>query len=107
VQCVLNDSDYFCTFQVIAMIGIAGGCRREELYNMSLHDVQDTGSQLVITIPQTKTNKKRVFTVIDCVEEIQFLDLFKKYVSLRPKNMAHQKLFVGYRKGKCIFLQQS
>jgi hypothetical protein len=32
------------------MIGIAGGCRREELYNISLDDIQETQTQLVITI---------------------------------------------------------
>jgi integrase len=46
------------------MIGIAGGCRREELYNISLDDIQETQTQLVI-IPCTKTNQRRTFTVIN------------------------------------------
>jgi hypothetical protein len=50
------------------MIGIAGGCRREELYNISLDNIQETQTQLVITIPCTKTNQRRTFTVINEVE---------------------------------------
>ena len=84
------------------MLGIVGGCRREELYNISLDDVQDTSSQLVVTIPISKTHQKRVFTVINEVEGIKFLELYRRYVKLRPKNLPHKMLFVGCRNGRCI-----
>jgi integrase len=83
------------------MIGIAGGCRREELYNISLDDIQETQTQLVITIPCTKTNQRRTFTVIDEVEGIKCVELFRKYVSLRLKHVNHRMLFLGYRNSKC------
>lgn len=95
------DKDYLLV-KVIAMIGIAGGCRREELYSMTLNDIQDTGTQLVITIPQTKTNVKRIFTVINEMEGINFLEIYRKYVAMRPKNFQEKFLFVGYRNGRCI-----
>lgn len=40
------------------MFRIAGDCRREELYSMTLDDLHDTEIQLIITIPETKTNKR-------------------------------------------------
>lgn len=88
--------EVYLLVKVIAMIGIAGGCRREELYSMTLNDIQDTETQLVITISQTKTNVKRVFTVIN------FLEIYRKYLALRPKNFEENFLFLGYRNGKCI-----
>lgn len=91
-----------CFCQIISLIGIAGGCRREELYEMSLDDIEETSTQLVITIPFSKTNKRRVFTVIDEMDSISVLELFRRYVTLRPKGLGHNKLFVGYRNGKCI-----
>lgn len=84
------------------MLGIAGGCRREELYSMKINHIQDTGAQLVVTIPETKTNIKRVFTVVNEGEGINFLEIFRKYIKLRPKDMKENILFVGYRGGKCI-----
>lgn len=95
------DADYLLV-KVIAMIGIAGGCRREELYSMALNDIQDTGTQLIVTIPQTKTNVKRVFTIINEIEGINFLEIYRRYLALRPKNFQDDCLFVGYRNGRCI-----
>lgn len=78
------------------------GCRREELYAMSIDDVEDTGSQLVITIPHSKTNIRRLFSVINEANGINFLEMFRKYTALRPKNFKEFFLFLGYRRGKCI-----
>lgn len=69
---------------------------------MTLQDIQDTTSQLVVTIPKTKTNQRRVFTVIEEMENDNVLQLFRKYVSLRPKKLNINKLYIAYRNGKCI-----
>lgn len=87
---------------MVSLIGVAGGCRREELYEMSIKDIEITESQVVITIPKTKTNQARVFTIIKDTKGVNFLALYQKYVSLRPKNVKHDKLFVGYRHEQCI-----
>lgn len=88
----------FVLFQVVALLGISGGCRREELYNLNEDDIQDTGTQLIVSINQTKTYIKRVFTVI----EESFLSIFRSYRRLRPTNLPEKAFFIGYRKGKCI-----
>lgn len=87
---------------MVSLIGMVGGCRREELYEMSIRDIEITECQVVITIPKTKTNQRRVFTIIKDMEGINFFALYQKYVNLRPKNVEHDKLFVGYRHGQCI-----
>lgn len=89
-------------FQVVAMFGIAGACRRDEFTKMEVNDVQDNGSMLVVKLPKTKTNKPRKF-VIDCEDEniMRMVELYRKYVLLRPPNTPHDRLFVSYRNGKC------
>lgn len=76
------------------MLGIARGFRQEELYNISLDDVQDTGTQLVLTIPVSKTHQMRVFTVINEVEGIKFLELYRRYFKLRPKIFAQDAIYL-------------
>jgi hypothetical protein len=84
------------------MLGITGRCRREELYSMTVDDIQDTGTQLVITIPYTKTNVRRTFSVINEAEGINFLEMFRKYTALRPKNL-QEKMFVCNRTRNELF----
>ncbi|KAJ8913974.1 hypothetical protein NQ315_008966 [Exocentrus adspersus] len=84
----------FLLIKVVVLLGISGGCRREELYNLNDADIQDTGSQLIVSINQTKTYVKRVFTVT----EENFLLTFRQYRRLRPKDISGNEFFIGYRK---------
>ncbi|XP_031338472.1 uncharacterized protein LOC116177141 [Photinus pyralis] len=43
--------------KVALIFGIYGGCRRQELCDMLISDVEDRGEVIVVTIPQTKTDK--------------------------------------------------
>ena len=61
---------------------------------MAPDDVQDTGSQLVID-SSYKTDIKRVFTVINDVKGIDYLEIFRRYVGIRPNNLGEKKLFMG------------
>lgn len=84
------------------IIGLTGACRRDELRKMSICDIEDKGNMLVITIPQTKTGKKRIFTVTDeILETVHVLQLFRKYLALRPPHTQHKTFFINYRNGKC------
>lgn len=79
------------------MMGIAGACRREELANMLLKDIADKETILVVRIPNTKNNVERTFVVVGA----ENLKLFREYVTLRPLNVPHDRLFVFYKQGKC------
>ena len=84
------------------IIGLAGACRRNELRQISINDIQDKENVLIITIPKTKTGNKRVFTITDeIIENISALQLIRKYLNLRPFNVHHQTFFINYRNGKC------
>lgn len=65
-----------------------------------MDDIDDRDSVLVITVPKTKTNRKRVFTIIND-ETISGVQLYKKYADLRPKNVNHRRFFIQYKNNKC------
>lgn len=93
------DDTYLLT-KVALIFGIYGALRREEQANISVNDIEDRGSVLVVTIPKTKTNKKRVFTIVDD-DLISALAIYKKYAALRPETVPHNRFFLQYRKGAC------
>lgn len=74
-----------------------GACRKCELYNMSIHDVEILDTHIKITLPETKTNKSRFFVV-----ESRYSETIKKYLNSRPAKSVSSKLFLSYRNGKCI-----
>lgn len=87
----------FLFMKVAAILGIFGACRREELCQMTLDNVEDMGTSLIINIPDTKNKVPRTFTVLEKL----YLDLYRRYTSLRPTNVGHRRLFLKYVNGKC------
>lgn len=78
-------------------MGISGALRRDELVKMTLDDIQEQSAILIVTVPDTKTDKKRVFTVTD----LEYLRIYRKYVALRPKHFANRRVFLRYKNGRC------
>lgn len=80
------------------VLGIAGACRTDELTNLTVDDIEDVGSSLIVKIPNTKTKIPRTFVVTDIGN---MLELFRKYSSLRPSHVKHKRFFLYYKSGKC------
>ncbi|KAJ8974229.1 hypothetical protein NQ317_003917 [Molorchus minor] len=80
------------------ILGNAGACRTDELVNLTVDDIEDVGSSLIVKIPNTKTKIPRIFVVTDVGN---MLELFRKYLSLRPPHVKHKRLFLYYKAGKC------
>lgn len=78
------------------IFGVQGACRRAELCEIVLDDIQDKGDMLLVQIPDTKTGRPRSFVVTN-----EFYKIYKTYAQLRPKNLKTKKFFVSYRNGKC------
>ncbi|KAJ8977851.1 hypothetical protein NQ317_011303 [Molorchus minor] len=74
---------YFDFLYVGLILGIAGACRTDELVNLTVDDIEDVGSSLIVKIPNTKTKIPRIFVVTDVGN---MLELFRKYLSLLRKN---------------------
>jgi hypothetical protein len=61
-------------------MGISGAMRRDELTKMSIDDIKDEHSVLIVAVPDTKTGIKRTFTVTNP----EFVRLYRKYAALVP-----------------------
>lgn len=99
----LNEApdEKYLFMKVLAIMGIAGGCRIDELYKMEYNHIDDRGSVIVVDLPDTKTNKKRTFTVIGEESGVSPISTIRKYLSLRPSNVKTNKFFLTYRAPKC------
>ncbi|KAJ8910064.1 hypothetical protein NQ315_013319 [Exocentrus adspersus] len=87
---------------ISAFFLFAGACRSDELINMVLEDISDTGDILVLQIPDSKTNIKRTFTITnEILNGVSILDMYRKYLDCRSPKTCHSRFFVTYVKGKC------
>lgn len=93
-------NETFLMNKVALIFGVFGGCRRQELVNMLVTHVEDRKSVFVVNVPETKTDKKRVFTIVD-EDEMNSLKLIRDYMSLRPRGCSEKRLFLTYRQGRC------
>jgi integrase len=77
--------------KVILIMGISGAMRRGELTKMSIDDIKDEHSVLIVAVPDTKTGIKRTFTVTNP----EFVRLYRKYAALVP--CTHPELKKDYK----------
>lgn len=82
-------------------MGVVGACRCNELTNMAMEDIQDKGLYLLVSLPNTKTTS-RTFTVLAEGFSVNVVDIFKRYINLRPESMKKSgRFFLRYANGKC------
>ena len=67
----------------------------DELVKMTLPDIEDLQSKLLVHIPDSKSKKPRSFVVNE-----MYLNFYRYYVALRPENMNTDRFFFKYQKGK-------
>lgn len=99
----LLDADdlQYLVHKVALTVGLFGGLRREEITLLKASNVKDRGDCISVVIPSTKTYISRVFVISPLkVKEVNFLDIVRKYIKLRPK-VPHDRFFLGYKNDKC------
>ncbi|XP_023311961.1 uncharacterized protein LOC111692276 [Anoplophora glabripennis] len=92
------EDEKYLMMKVAAIVGVFGACRREELCQMTIDNIEYLGTSVVVTIPDTKTKVPRTFSVVGEF----YLNFFRKYMALRPPNADHRRLFLKYMKNKCV-----
>lgn len=65
--------------------------------HINLNDIQDLGNAILIKIPNSKTKKSRSFTIIGEF----YINIYRKYAALRPKNIHFTRFFIKYQNGQC------
>jgi integrase len=91
------DDGTYLLMKVVLIFGISGACRREELMKMSLDDIEDLDSVLVLKVPDSKTHSERTFTI----SNLEYIKMYRKYRALRPPHATSRRLFLRYASGKC------
>jgi hypothetical protein len=77
--------------QVVLIFGIFAARRREEITNLMRRDVQDKGEFIWDHLADTKTKITREFAITEGnIHGISCLDLFRKYMDLRPSQTSSQ-----------------
>lgn len=87
----------FLFMKVVLIFGISGACRKQELKNIKITDIENTGNTLIIKIPDTKTKIPRSFIISG-----KFYGICKNYIELRNliKDTNIQQFFLNFQKGK-------
>ncbi|CAK1577852.1 unnamed protein product [Parnassius mnemosyne] len=81
--------------KVALIFCVVGACRREELANITLKDIEAHGKMLLIKISNTKNKIPKSFVVED------FLRIMQKYMNQRSQKAKTDRFFQNYQKGKC------
>lgn len=72
-----------------------GACSAREIHSITMNDIQDSNSALLINIPTRTKNQSFII-------EGQFYAICKRYMSLRPENSKNSSFFLCYQNGKCF-----
>ncbi|XP_061704420.1 uncharacterized protein LOC133515846 [Cydia pomonella] len=81
--------------KVILILGINGGCRTNELLNLTVDGIEKH-SETLLLIKLPKTSNNRSFVVRE-----EYVQIVEQYKSLRPPNTKTDRFFLQYHKGKC------
>lgn len=88
------------SLQVVLVMGVFGGLRRDDMVKMTIDDVEDRGSVLLVYVPDTKNATSKSFTIVE-EEEIGALKLVRKYAALRPNGIMERRFFLAYSNNRC------
>ena len=84
------------------IVGIAGACRKSELTFLLVENVVDEQTYFRVNIPNTKTKITREFAItVGDMDGLNFVEMIRKYITLRPPNVKHNRFFIKYNNGKC------
>ncbi|XP_044594033.1 uncharacterized protein LOC123271707 [Cotesia glomerata] len=88
--------DIYLAMKVILIFGFCGALRSGEYCSIKTQDVEDTGTQFIVTIRDTKNYYPRSFVIMN-----EYSDKVRQYVALRPENSNTDRFFILYDKGAC------
>ncbi|KAJ8911391.1 hypothetical protein NQ315_013527 [Exocentrus adspersus] len=69
--------------KVILVMGVFGGLKRDELVKLSINDIDDKGSVVIVRINDTKTRVRKCFSIVE-ENEMHALQLYRQFtISVR------------------------
>ncbi|XP_053596594.1 uncharacterized protein LOC128668222 [Microplitis demolitor] len=96
-QFLVDASDnIYLAMKVILIFGFCGALRSGEYCSIKTQDVEETGTQFIVTIRDTKNYYPGSFVIMD-----EYSDKIRQYVALQPENSNTDRFFILYDKGAC------
>ncbi|KAF2903818.1 hypothetical protein ILUMI_02370 [Ignelater luminosus] len=81
-----------------------GGFRRDDIVKMTIDDVEDKGSVLLIKVPETKTVTSKGFTIVE-KDQKGALSLVRQCIALRPKGIREERLYYLHHYSSTLFIE--
>ncbi|RZC34400.1 Phage integrase domain containing protein, partial [Asbolus verrucosus] len=88
----------FLLMKIILIMGIYGACRRVELLKLTINDIEEKSSAVIVKIQNSKTHSQRTFVISNPIH----IQLCRKYYILRSAYITNLRLFNKYVNGKCV-----
>lgn len=108
--CRDSDDQIYLAMKAIALLGMTGALRHTEIYSLNLEDIQDRGTELLVTIRSTKPHRSKSFIVQQHPDPlVDPVKIYRKYIALRPEPERLNKakvpvngpVWLRYERGKC------
>lgn len=98
------DDNTYLLNKVILIFGIYAAMRRCEFSTLMTDDVQELPDNCFkVMINETKTKIIRSHVIGRGTEDdLNYVEIIKRYIKLRPDDCPNKRFFLGYRKGACI-----
>ncbi|KAJ6639300.1 hypothetical protein Bhyg_04269 [Pseudolycoriella hygida] len=96
--CWRHRTPEFLVIKAVTVFGISVGCRGEEICNVMLGHVKDTGSEIVVRIPESKTYTAKLFPILSKTS----VEIIRRYIALRPPNSPTDRFFILQRGNRCF-----
>lgn len=96
--------DTYLLMKVVAVLGIAGACRSDELCKLTMENVKHKNNNdiIIVTIPDSKNGMSRTFTITSCPGSVCHLEIVKKYITIRLEvKTDNSRFFMRYQSGRC------
>lgn len=93
--------EIYLMMKLVTIFGLAGACRREELTKLTIDDIDDKGDLIIVNIKDSKNHSPRSFVISQDTNNGYFLNIYRKYMNVRPKEIPHRRIFMKYNRGKC------
>ncbi|KAJ8914381.1 hypothetical protein NQ315_017471 [Exocentrus adspersus] len=69
-------NDVYLMIKIVAIFGLAGACRRDELAKITLDDIEEKEDIVIINIPDSKNHTSRSFVISNKINDGNLMSLY-------------------------------
>ncbi|KAF5306435.1 hypothetical protein FQR65_LT07347 [Abscondita terminalis] len=93
-------NESYLMHKVVLIMGAFGALKGHEMVRMTVDDIEDKGSHILVKIPKINTNEVKRFAIVD-EGRVKPLKYIRQYAALRPPKMEGCRFFLTYKNNRC------